>query len=61
MILRLLSVSMDRKLFKSGFFVDIDGGGYNKTTELQTISSDGTYKYKAEITDLAGKYIYNSS
>ena len=36
------------------FFVDIDGGGYNKTTELQTISSDGTYKYKAEITDLAG-------
>ena len=39
---------------KVDFFVDIDGGGYNKTTELQTISSDGTYKYKAEITDLAG-------
>ena len=36
------------------FLWNIDGGGYNKDIELQTISSDGTYKYKAEITDLAG-------
>ena len=39
---------------KIEFFVKKDAGEFSTTTESQTISSDGTYKYKAEVTDLAG-------